>query len=297
MFWPFGKKGSDNRGRLTEIEQLILDADKSSSDEARHRLWEALDQHGYSQDEFYNIRSSLYKRLAQSGDGFAQAELGDIAHTEKNLNEALHWYTISAAGGCTEAMYKLGLWYSEAANGEYSTGGFGYDPAKSFKYFLQAAQGGHLKAMRAVVRCYEDGEGTEVNSAKALEWAQHGASLGSWDCCYYLAWNVYNNSLHPMYDQTKALQWYRKSTEFADRDQFEQTVRSMGYIYGAAYIYNLPESALSDRRKAAYCFTMAYITNHDDDRDKEYLRKTGYRISEKEFACLREDTINRRLSF
>lgn len=297
MFWPFGKKRSETGGRLSEIEQLILEADKSSSDEPRHRLWETLDRRGISQDEFYNIRTSLYTRLAKAGDAFAQAQLGDLAHTLNKTDEALHWYTISAEGGCTDAMYSLGLWYSEAGNGEYSSGGFGYDPVKSFEYFLQAAQGGHLKSMHSVARCFEDGEGTAADPDKALEWAQRGAALGSWDCCYYIAESVYNNLLHPMYDQAKALQWYRKSAEYADRDQFERTVRSMGYIYGGAYIHNAPETPLSDRRKAAYCFTMSYITNHDDDLDKNLLMKTGYRISEQEFASLRNDTINRIINF
>ena len=204
-------------------------------------------------------------------------------------DEALHWYTLSTKGGCTDAMYSLGLEYS-------SGGGFGYDPVKSFEYFLQAAQGGHLKAMSSVARCFEDGEGTAADPDKALEWVRRGAALGSWDCCNYLAEHVYNYPLHPLYDQTKALQWHRNSAKVADRDQFELTVHAMGNIYGGAYIYNYPETPLSDRRKAAYCFTMSYITSHDDS-DKDLLMKIGYRVSEQEFAKLREDTINRRLSF
>lgn len=278
------------------IEQLILEADRSSSDEPRNRLWEALDQYGYSQDMFFNIRTSLYTRLAQKGDAFAQAMLGDLASAMDKWDEALHWYTLSAKGGCTEAMYSLGLYYSEAGNGEYSSGGFGYDPVKSFEYFLKAAQGGHLKAMSSVARCFEDGEGTAADPDKALEWVRRGAALGSWDCCNYLAEHVYNYPLHPLYDQTKALQWHRNSAKVADRDQFERTVHAMGYIYGGAYIYNSPETPLSDRRKAAYCFTMSYITSHDDS-DKDLLMKIGYHVSEQEFAKLREDTINRRLSF
>lgn len=297
MFWPFSKKKEQNNPCLSEFDNLIIRADKTMSEYDRNNLYAAIDRKGYSDEQYNNYRTSLYTRLAKSGDTFAQCQLGDLAHLQKQTNEALHWYTLSAEGGCTEAMYSLGLYYSEFGNGEYSSGGFGYDPVKSFGYFLQAAQGGHLKAMHSVACCFEDGEGTAADSDKALEWAQRGASLGSWDCCYYLAESVYNNLLHPMHDQAKALQWYRKSAEYADRDQFERTVRSMGYIYGGSYIYNTPETPLSDRKKAAYCFTMSYITNHDDDLDKDLLMKTGYRISEQEFAKLRDDTINRRISF
>ena len=265
MFWPFGKKKAQEPSKLSEFDQLIIQADKTMSDYDRQNLYAAIGRKGYSQDQYYNHRTTLYTRLATAGDAFAQCQLGDMAHSLHRPDETLHWYTLSANGGCAEAMYNLGLWHSEAGNGEYSSGGFGYDPVKSFEYFLQAAQSGHLKAMHSVARCFEDGEGTAADPDKALEWAQRGAALGSWDCCFYIAESVYNNLLHPMYDQAKALQWYRKSAEYADRDQFERTVRSMGYIYGGAYIHNAPETPLSDRRKAAYCFTMSYITSHDDD--------------------------------
>ena len=297
MFWPFRKKHTQDDAKLNDFERLIIEADSSSLDDPRQRLYQAIDRYGYSQDTYYNIRSSLYNRLARTGDAFAQCQLGDLAHSQNNISDALRWYTLSAEGGCTEAMYSLGLWYSDAGNGEYSSGGFGYDPVKSFEYFLQAAQKGHLKAMHSVARCFEDGEGVTADSEKAFSWAQQGAENGSWDCCYYLAESIYNNILHPMHNQGKALEWLKKSTEYANRDQFERTVRSMGYIYGGAYLYNSPETPFSDRRKAAYCFTMAYITNHDDDHDVQLLQKTGYRISEQEFAALRNDTINRRLSF
>ncbi len=297
MFWPFGKKKDQDNTSLPEFDKLIIQADKTMSDYDRQNLYSAIDRKGYSQDQYYNHRTSLYTRLAKAGDPFAQCQLGDLAHNLNRTEEAMHWYTLSANGGCTDAMYSLGLWFSEAGNGEYSSGGFGYDPIRSFEYFLQAAQGGHLKAMHSVARCFEDGEGTTADLNKALEWAQRGADAGSWDCCDYLAVNVYNNPLHPLCDQGKALEWLRKSTQYADRDQFEKSVRAMGYIYGGAYLFNQPENTYSDRKKAAYCFTMAYISNSDDDSDAELLQKTGYRVSEQEFAKLRDDTINRRLSF
>ena len=297
VIWSFLKRQQQKGPSLSEFDKLIIQADKTMSEGDRQKLYTAIDRKGYSGDQYAAYRTSLYVRLAKSGDAFAQCQLGDIAHIQEKANEALHWYTLSAQGGCSDAMYSMGLYYSKFSNGEYSSYGFGYDPLKSFHYYLQAAQNGHLKAMAAVARCYADGEGVDTDLDKALEWAQRGANLGGWDCCYYLANSIYNDMCHPLYDQAKALQWYGKSVAYADRDQFERTVRSMGYIYGAAYLYNSPETPISDRRKAAYCFTMAYITNHDDDSDKKLYQKTGYRISDQEFSKLRDDTINRRLSF
>lgn len=296
MFWPFKKRETQRTTALSDFDRLIIQADKTMSDDDRKNLSAAIDRKGYSEDRYCHYRTKLYTRLAAAGDSFAQYQLGDLAHTLKKTDEALHWYTVSANGGCTEAMYCLGLYYSEGGNDAYSSGGFGYDPVKSFENFLKAAEGGHLNAMHSVALCYEDGEGTVKDLDKAVAWAQRGADLGSWHCCRYLAQNVYNNLLHPMCDQIQALKWYRKSAEYADQDQFESTVRSMGYIYGGSYIHGTPETPLSNRKKAAYCFTMAYITSHDDG-DKDLLMKTGYHISEQEFNALRNDTINRTISF
>lgn len=168
MLWPFGKKKvAKTTPQLGEFEKLILEADKSPSDEIRQRLYREIDRLGFSQDSYYNIRTSLYTRLAQSGDAFAQCQLGDLAHTLKKPDEALHWYTLSANGGCTDAMYALGLWYSKSGNSEYSLyPGFGYDPQKSFTNYLRAAEGGHLKAMSSVAGMFADGEGTTCRLGK-----------------------------------------------------------------------------------------------------------------------------------
>lgn len=292
--WSKSKQKSD----LDSFHQLIIEADKSNTDISRQRLYEAMGRNKYYEDQFNNIRTSLYRQLAQSGDAFAQCQLGALAESDGKIGEALHWYSMSAAAGCTEAMYSLGMAYSKEGNNSGIAIGFGYDPSKSFQYYLQAAHRGHLDAMWSVAMCYGEGEGVAADPVQERFWAEKGANMGSWLCCNYLAQHIYNYSLHPMYNQEIALQWMRKSTEYADKDQFERTVREMGYIYGGSYLYNSPETPFSDRKKAAYCFTMAYITNQDDPEDDiQKYQKMGYKVSEQEFAVLRDATINRRLFF
>lgn len=83
MFWPFSKKKEQNNPCLSEFDNLIIRADKTMSEYDRNNLYAAIDRKGYSDEQYNNYRTSLYTRLAKSGDTFAQCQLGDLAHLQK----------------------------------------------------------------------------------------------------------------------------------------------------------------------------------------------------------------------
>ena len=281
-----------------DIENLIIEYDRSGSEESLLRLNREREKQHLSNNEYLSICRQLYTRRARSGDAFAQLQIGKIAqYRDKKSSVAEHWYTLSANNGNVEAMYSLGLLYSKAENEYSKKSGVGYNPEKSFRYFLMAAEHGYGEAMWWVAGAYSDGEGTLQDSEKEFYWAFKGAEQNDVKCCLYLANRIYGWFLNPHYSLDKQVQTLYKVLSLGDRDAFEEAIRRLGHIFGDAYVRGSCETEYTNRQKATYCFTMAYIMNKDDESDWELMKKTGYYVSKDEFDELKDDVMHLRAHF
>ena len=287
----------NKKEKIAKLEQFILYAEKSNTDESRRELRQMVDSMGLSDSKFMDIRLRLYQRLAHEEDAFAQYRLGLDAMLKRNKSDALYWFTKAAKNGSIEALCELGDGYSDFANDpKFSLVGFGYDPEKSFQYYLQAAKANNVNAMLHLASCYGAGEGVEANSEMQVYWLTKGISLKDWRCCKALA-DYYNSIINPNYNQGTALDLYRKSISFVkNREDFAEILKAMGHIYGDAYFWNSEETPLSDRRKAQFCFVMADLAD-PDVTNAEYARKTNRVLTQQEFEMLKKDVDSLRISF
>ncbi len=84
---------------------------------------------------------------------------------------------------------------------------FESDPAQAFPLFVQAAEEGHVPAMVGAGHCLENGEGTEVDYAKAIEWYEQAVSQNNLKACEGLA-RIYASCPNPQFhDGEKAVKY------------------------------------------------------------------------------------------
>ena len=156
--------------------------------------------------------------LAQGGDAKAQFNVGVLYSegrgVDRNMAEAMAWWTKAAKQGHVRAAHNLGLAliagepaingrlrepsYSEAAkwlrmaaeagyaNSLYTLGkmfldGLGVpekDPQRAAQFFIQAAEQGFARAQYNLAKLYRDGTGVEKSEEKSLYWFGEAAMRG-----------------------------------------------------------------------------------------------------------------------
>ena len=279
----FGTRKARRSGNA--LDSLIIAADRGDK-AARKLLWEERDRRKISGEDYIRYRRSLYTRLAQKGDAFAEYELGeDALLILRQPRAAYDYYRRAADKGCTEAMTRLALLYATGSEG------FEENLPLSFQWYMCAANAGDTKAMAEVSSCYHSGYGVEKNLEGAIYWASKGAKAGSAKCVFQLA-ECYNTLPPAPEKKATRLKYLEQAMRMGDGDVYEKAANSLGYFFGSAYIYNLQlEDQYTDRRKAAYCFTLAWVCDTDNDYVKENLQKVGYRTSQREFEQWRADAL------
>ena len=110
--------------------------------------------------------------------------------------------------------------------------------------------------MRMTAQCYEDGNGIEQNTEKALLWYRKAAELDNAEAMYKLG-QCYKNGCGIEKNQDKALIWFEKA---ADRGHRE-AVFSIGLMYYNGDIENGAQR-IDALTKARDCF-------------QEYMKKGG----------------------
>ena len=126
------------------------------------------------------LAKRLYIESAEEGHALSQLYLGIFYWSNGNNNkcysEAREWIEKSLDGNLpdnekSKAFLILGNLY----NGSYSN-----KPEMSFAYYTKAATtgDGNVKAMYYLGECYEDGDGTKQDFAKAEEWYKKAADRG-----------------------------------------------------------------------------------------------------------------------
>ena len=122
----------------------------------------------YIQENKLKKAKPLLVKAAEKEYGYAQYLLAmnffDL-YSENN-KEALFWLERAASNDEPEALYQLGVYYSE-----------GNDLAKSIKYYQRAAELNHSDAALALSYLYDEGISVEQDDDKALFFLKKAAEL------------------------------------------------------------------------------------------------------------------------
>ncbi len=118
----------------------------------------------------------LLQKAADAGHAGAQAAFGELMRKSDFMEEALSYFRKSAAQGNADGQYGLA---GMLVSGEGTT----QDLTEARKYFLLAAQSGHLQAIDAVATAYLVGgmgmNEAERKSPEALRWIRLSAEQGN----------------------------------------------------------------------------------------------------------------------
>ena len=274
---------------IDDLEKAILQADKTGD----HSIVENYcSTNRISDDKYQEVRRALYFRLAEEGDLYAMNMAA--AYSETAMGRC-RWLTKCAEAGDAEAMYSLALGYSEAANMKPSKWGFGLDPQREFYWYKCAADKGHGKAMECIASCYLFGTGVEKNKQLAFDYAKNGAERGFSECSFFLVIYFAMQFEDPHLTKAEIVQLMERVMLRGERESFAKAAYELGNIYGSAFLYNAQMDEYSDRRKAAYYFTLAYVLD-DDLYDKKKIVETGYNPSQIELNRWRDDALNLRFN-
>lgn len=134
----------------------------------------------YIQEDKLKKAKPLLVKAAKKESGYAQYLLAmnffDL-YSENN-KEALFWLERAANNDEPEALYQLGVYYSEG--GEAGL-------AKSIKYYQRAAELNHADAALALSYLYDEGISVEQDDDKALFFLKKAAELGNQEAIDELA--------------------------------------------------------------------------------------------------------------
>ena len=132
----------------------------------------------YIQEDKLKKAKPLLVKAAEKEHGYAQYLLAmnffDL-YSENN-KEALFWLEKAANHDEPEALFQLGVYYSE-----------GNDLAKSIKYYQRAAELNHADAALELSYIYDEGSIVEQDEDKALFFLKKSAELGNQEAIEELA--------------------------------------------------------------------------------------------------------------
>ena len=109
---------------------------------------------------------------AEKGNTAAQCEIARQLMAGQQMDEATVWYKKAAAGGEADAMFNLGLLYSQGWEGEEPS------PEQAFFWYESAARAGDTEGMYMAGSCCLGGTGTEKNTEQAAMWLKKALAAG-----------------------------------------------------------------------------------------------------------------------
>lgn len=161
----------------------------------------------------------------------------------KDVKQAIHWLSKSAAQGYLDAEAMLGRVYMD--NG---------DPANAVKHYRKAAEQGHEAACENLAMAYGMGEGVPEDKAEAHKWFLKAAELGS-AFAQYIVGNNYFNGIGVEENTDEAFKWFFKAADQGQPNaQFE-----IGQLY---------EYGGNDLETARKWYTRAAEQGHEGARQK-----------------------------
>lgn len=179
--------------------------DERGADEAfalglKYKEGDGVEQNNETAIEYFKIAANL-------GHVQAQLAVGGYYYMKNDCVEAAKWLQMAADLGNAEALFNLGVFYTEgmgvdqdlpkaadffyrAARRHHAEARYAYadfcaqglgveqDWEKAAKWFTAAAEQGHVESMFRLGQCYEDGNGVPVDFAQALQWYQAATEKG-----------------------------------------------------------------------------------------------------------------------
>jgi len=157
----------------------------------------------------YQKAFSLLLPLAESGDAFAQTNIGYMLSqglgVAKNEKEAIKWYETAALKGDSNAQYNIG---SMCETGR----GIKQDYKKAMEWYSKSAEQGNEFAQANLGSLYYNGNGVEVDYQKAIYWYTKSAEQG-YSLAQYLLGVMYYNGLGVKKDLEKGYKLIVKAAE------------------------------------------------------------------------------------
>lgn len=244
-------------GKKSKIARLVIPSDKGEQwaiDEL-HRWFD----NGLDGDEYNKIRIQVYTPLANKGNDEAMYWLGILYLIDNNeLSE--YWFLKSANLGNIKAMKSLALGYSEFANEENSSSGYGEDAEKEKYWYKKAADLGDPDAMDSyAIMC-------DIDEKEKREYLERASQMGYWKGMYDLARFLESPSRNINHCNDEVvkklyLEAAERCTNPRDISTFGLIAYSLGYIFGKAFIFDNSgiNIDIEDGREALKWFTYADV--------------------------------------
>ena len=128
---------------------------------------------------------------AEGGDAEARFALGleyeKGENRDKDLQRAFSWFEAAANQDHVDAMYKMGVYVAEEAEGQRSAAQLGVgtaikyfqrDYARAGEWYRKAADKGNVAALYQLARLYYTGWGLDQDLDKAREFAEQARTKG-----------------------------------------------------------------------------------------------------------------------
>ncbi|MDE7252967.1 MAG: hypothetical protein K2O32_08505 [Acetatifactor sp.] len=246
----FGEKGIVLKNVDIGIEEMLLSAEKCSSDQdygGAVKLWSIAAAFGNAEAQrelgrCYCVGNGVaqdyveaykwYRKAAEQGHVGAQNCLGACYSNgegvEQDDEEAYKWYRKAAEQGDAHAQYNIGVCYDCGA-------GVTQDYGEAIRWYRKAAEQGDAYAQNSLGVCYHHGEGIAQDYEEAIKWYRKAAEQGN-ECAQNNLGNCYYYGEGVAEDNVQAYKWYRKAAEQGHAGA--QRMVGECYYYG----YGVPEN-------------------------------------------------------
>ena len=177
-----------------------------------------------------------YIKGAENGNTESQFRIGECYQygygVEENIEEALKWYKQASENGDTNAMFNIGQIYHDVMCNIgtiydlmcnivpiYPDVKREKDLKEAFKWYMKAADSGHIKS-QFCIGCYYEHYGVEKDLKEAFKWYMKAAENGYRDGILKIG-DYYYNGKGIEKDLEEAFKWYMKASEKEDSDEIK----------------------------------------------------------------------------
>jgi uncharacterized protein len=181
---------------------------------------------------------AIYLELANQNDAKACYNLGLMFHdgdgVKQNMDEAVKWYTKSAALNFNEAQYMLAslVFKREIQSITYP---------EAVKYYQQAAELGHVKSQLNLGVLYYRGEVIEQDAEASFKWLSLAASHNNSEAEGYLS-NLYMKGIGTQQDTVKAAMWLILAKQNEDKRYENRHTKMFNYTVSQMNAEQLAEA-------------------------------------------------------
>lgn len=208
--YPEGELASLARDKIDEfvkdsMAQVVEKSDAETQYEAGLRCFEG-------EDKNYEEAVKWFTLSAQQGHAAAQEHLGCCYYygfgVAQSYEEAVKWMKLSAGQGDELAQCWLGNCY-------YSGKGVKQNYKEAVKWYEKAAKQGQVDAQYCLGSCYYNGEGVKKNDKESFKWFMQAAEQGYQKAQYYVGM-FYESGQGVGIDEDAAAEWYHKAAKQVD---------------------------------------------------------------------------------